>query len=59
VDKGTYKGRERGSKELKEDFLAKYPEVVKHLKKGQSIRNIITLAGISLGTLQKVKGLLV
>ena len=56
--KGNYKGRERGSKESKEDFLAKYPEVVKHLKKGQSIRNTMKLAGVSLGTVQKVKATL-
>ena len=55
--KGNYKGRERGSKESKEVFLSKYPEVVKHLKKGQSIRNTMKLAGVSLGTVQKVKGL--
>ncbi len=55
--KGNYKGRERGSKESKEVFLSKYPEVVKHLKKGQSIRNTMKLAGVSLGTVQKVKGM--
>lgn len=53
--KGNYKGRERGSKEPKDVFLSKYPEVVKHLKKGQSIRNTMKLAGVSLGTVQKVK----
>ena len=56
--RGTYKGRERGSKESKSDFLSKYPNVVKHLKKGHSLRNTMKLAGVSLGTVQKVKGYL-
>ncbi|GBF18230.1 hypothetical protein C21_00387 [Arenibacter sp. NBRC 103722] len=53
--KGNYKGRERGSKESKEDFLSKYPEVIKQLKKGHSFRNTMKLAGVSLGTVQMVK----
>ncbi|MFS4455459.1 recombinase family protein [Maribacter sp. 2304DJ31-5] len=52
--KGNYKGRVRGSVESKEDFLAKYPKVVKTLKK-QSLRNTAKLCGVSLGTVQKVK----
>ncbi|SFR65228.1 recombinase family protein [Maribacter stanieri] len=56
--KGNYKGRLRGTKESKEEILRKYPEVVKHLKKGQSLRNTVKLAGVSLSTVQKVKGLL-
>lgn len=56
--KGIYKGRLRGSKESKSEILAKYPKVVKHLRAGQSLRNTKDLAGVSLGTVQKVKGLL-
>ena len=37
--KGVYIGRIRGSKESSKDFLSKYPEVTKHLRKGQSSRN--------------------
>ncbi len=51
---GKYKGRVRGSVESKEDFLAKYPHVVRTLKK-QSLRNTAKLCGVSLGTVQKVK----
>ncbi|MFD2589091.1 recombinase family protein [Croceitalea marina] len=57
--KGKYKGRIRGSKEPKEDFLAKYPQVVKRLREGQSLRNTAKLCDVSLGTVQKVKGYVV
>ena len=56
--KGVYKGRLRGTKESKQEFLGKYPEVIRHLKKGQSLRNTAKLAEVSLGTVQKVKQLL-
>lgn len=52
---GTYKGRLRGSKESKKDFLSKYPEVLKNLRKGQSLRDTAKLSEVSLGTAQKVK----
>ena len=53
--KGVYKGRERGSKESVQDFLAKHPEVIKSLKKGNSIRDTAKIAGCSNATVQKVK----
>ncbi len=53
--KGIYKGREKGTTESKEDFLAKYKDVIKYLKQGQSLRNTVKLTGVSLGTVQKVK----
>jgi DNA invertase Pin-like site-specific DNA recombinase len=56
--KGRYKGRGRGSIESKEEFLAKYPKIVKTLKK-QSLRNTAKLCGVSLGTVQKVKSAMV
>lgn len=56
--KGRYKGRVRGSIESKEEFLAKYPKIVKTLKK-QSLRNTAKLCGVSLGTVQKVKSAMV
>lgn len=56
--KGVYKGRVRGSKESDKDFLSKYPEVAKHLRKGQSLRNTAKLAEVSLGTVQKVKSII-
>jgi len=54
--KGKYKGRVRGSKESKEEVLAKYPNVLKRLREGQSLRNTAKLCDVSLGTVQKVKG---
>tara|TARA_R110002050_G_scaffold290853_1_gene444757 strand:+ start:835 stop:1434 length:600 start_codon:yes stop_codon:yes gene_type:complete len=56
--KGIYKGRVRGSKESGKDFLSKYPEVIKHLRKGQSLRNTAKLAEVSLGTVQKVQSII-
>lgn len=53
--RGIYKGREKGSKETNEQVLDKYKEVVKYLKKGQSLRNTAKLCNVSLGTIQKVK----
>ncbi len=57
--KGVYKGREKGSKESDEVFLAKYKGVQKELKLGvNSLRKIAKLNGVSLGTVQKVKKLI-
>ena len=52
---GVYKGRQRGSSESESQFLKKYPKVISHLKRGQSLRNTAKLCGLSLGTVQKVK----
>lgn len=57
--KGIYKGRLRGTQEDKEVFLSKYPEVIKHLRKGYSIRNIAKLSDVSIGTVQKVKSAII
>ena len=54
---GRYKGRVRGSKESKKEVLSRYHKVVKTLKNGHSLRNTAKLCGVSLGTVQKVKGL--
>lgn len=54
---GTYKGRVKGSTESDKQFLSKYKGVVKHLQNNQSLRNTAKLAGVSLGTVQKVKAL--
>lgn len=59
IAKGKYKGRVRGSKESNEDVIRKYSEVVKHLKRGQSLRNTAKLAEVSLGTVQKVKAIII
>lgn len=53
--KGLYKGREKGSVESDEEFLAKYKEVIKSLRKGNSLRDTAKICCVSLGTVQKVK----
>jgi DNA invertase Pin-like site-specific DNA recombinase len=58
IAKGVYKGRVKGSKESDEQILSKYKEVVKHLKKGKSLRDVAKLCSVSLGTVQKVKKVL-
>lgn len=57
--KGVRMGRPKGSSLSKEAFLAKHPEVVKHLKRGKnSIREIAKLARTSVSTVQRVKTIL-
>lgn len=54
--KGLFKGRKPGSVIPDEDFLHKYREVVKQLKKGKySLREIAKICNVSLSTVQKVK----
>ncbi|MFV8321804.1 recombinase family protein [Flavobacterium sp. LS2R12] len=53
--KGIYTGRVKGSVESDDEVLAKYKEVVKFLKMGKSLRDIVGRCGVSLGTVQKVK----
>lgn len=57
--KGTYKGRVRGSVESKEEVLNKYKGVVKLLNEGFSLRKTAKLSDLSLGTVQKVKALII
>lgn len=56
--KGIYKGRVLGSKESEEDFLAKYKEVAKSIKKGNAVRDTEKICKVSTGTVQKVKRLM-
>jgi DNA invertase Pin-like site-specific DNA recombinase len=57
--KGAYKGRVRGSVETKEEVLKKYKSVVRLLNESLSLRKTAKLADVSLGTVQKVKNLMV
>jgi DNA invertase Pin-like site-specific DNA recombinase len=56
--KGIYKGRLSGTVMTQEDVLTKYDKVVKELRGGESLRRTAALCGCSLGTVQKVKGLI-
>lgn len=56
--KGTYKGREKGTTETKEEVLAKYSTVVKHLSKNSfTYKEIAKLCDCSKNTVIKVKKL--
>ncbi|MEO6356254.1 MAG: hypothetical protein ABIU77_15460 [Ferruginibacter sp.] len=57
--KGTYKGREKGTTETKEEVLKKYQLVVKHLSKiNYTYREVAKLSDCSKNTVIKVKKLL-
>jgi DNA invertase Pin-like site-specific DNA recombinase len=57
--RGTYKGREKGTTETKEEILAKYKEVVKMLNRNNyTYKEIAKLADCSKNTVIKVKKLL-
>lgn len=59
IANGGKLGRKVGSAESNEKILSKYPEVVKHLKRGKnSLREISSMCGVSLNTIQKVKATL-
>ena len=54
--KGVRMGRPKGSSLSDEALAAKYPEVLRHLRKGKnSIREIAKLTGVSVSTIQRVK----
>ena len=54
-ERGVRMGRPEGSKMSDKDLLAKYPEVVRKLRKGLSIREVSKICGVSSATVQKVK----
>ncbi len=56
--KGIYKGRVKGSVESDVEVLSKYRYVAKFLKMGKSLRDVESRCEVSLGTVQKVKGIL-
>lgn len=58
VNDGGVLGRKEGTKETKEVTLAKYKDVMKYLKQGDSIRKVSKLTGSSPNTVNKVKQLM-
>ena len=48
-------GRKVGSVKSKEQKSEEYANVIRHLKKGQSIRNTATLCGVSVSSVQRIK----
>jgi DNA invertase Pin-like site-specific DNA recombinase len=57
-NQGGKVGRKKGYTKDKETLLQEHKDIVKFLRQGQSVRNIMKLTGKSSGTVQKVKGLL-
>ena len=55
IEKGVKLGRPKGSMMSNQDLLAKYPEVVKKLRKGRSIREIAKICDVSPSTVQRIK----
>ena len=56
--RGKYKGRLNGSKMADTAILEKYKKVVKELKAGQSLRRAAAIGECSLGTAQRIQGIL-
>jgi DNA invertase Pin-like site-specific DNA recombinase len=55
IKDGGQLGRKVGSVKSNEDLLKEHSDIVKHLKQGQSVRNIMKLTAKSSGTVQKIK----
>lgn len=55
---GAQKGRPAGTTLGPAELLARYPKVVKHLRKGLAVREVAALAGCSTNTVLKVKSAL-
>ena len=55
IEKGVKLGRPKGSKMSNQELLNKYPEVVKKLRKGRSIREIAKICDVSPSTVQRIK----
>jgi len=56
--KGVRLGRRPGTKLPPQDLLRKHPDIVRNLRKGQSIRNTRKITGKGISTVQRVKAVL-
>ena len=52
---GKQKGRPKGTTEDSNRLLNKYPEVVRHLKAGKSLRDVAARCSVAINTVRKVK----
>lgn len=59
IRNGGTLGRKKGTSEKRADFMNKHSDIVKYLKRDQSIRDIMKLTGKSSGTIMKVKKFIV
>lgn len=57
-DKGVVLGRPKNTGDSKEKTIKKYPEVIKYLEKGLSIREVAKMTGVSINTTLKVSQLI-
>ena len=57
-DKGVVLGRPKNTGDSKEKTIKKYPEVIKYLEKGLSIREVARMTGVSVNTTLKVSHLI-
>lgn len=57
IAEGGKLGRNVGSTESNQKFLEKYPEAIRLIRKGRSIREVMKLCKLSSGTVQKLKKL--
>lgn len=55
IERGVKMGRKPGVKMSDKELLEKYPQVVRKLRKGLSVREIAGVCGISTTTVQKIK----
>lgn len=53
--RGVKMGRKVGSVKTIDQLTQEYPQVIKSLKRGQSIRNTAKICGVSVSTVQRVK----
>ena len=56
--KGKRLGRPVGKKQTEEALLQKYPQAVRRLREGHSLRHTCQLAGVSINTARKLKTIL-
>jgi len=57
-DKGVVLGRPKNTSDSKEKTIKKYPEVIKYLEKGLSIREVSRMTNVSVNTTLKVSQLI-
>lgn len=55
IEKGVKMGRPQGAVKTLDQLSQEYAQVIKSLKRGQSVRNTAKICGVSVSTVQRVK----
>lgn len=55
IEKGVRMGRPQGAVKTLDQLSQEYAQVIKSLKRGQSVRNTAKICGVSVSTVQRVK----